>query len=153
MASASYRFTDVASYPSQLHDVKAAVRWLRGHGNELGLATERIGAWGASAGGYLALMLGLTAGSAELEGSGGNPEQDSSVQAVCDWFAPVDLAEKREPVAPSFRCRTSPAARPPTPRIPRDCSGCAGSRTISRRRARRVRCTSSAPPAAAPRAT
>jgi acetyl esterase/lipase len=95
VASASYRFTDVASYPSQLHDVKAAVRWLRGHGNELGLATERIGAWGASAGGYLALMLGLTAGSAELEGSGGNPEQDSSVQAVCDWFAPVDLAEAR----------------------------------------------------------
>lgn len=95
VASASYRFTDVASYPSQLHDVKAAVRWLRGHGNELGLATERIGAWGASAGGYLALMLGLTGGRAELEGSGGNPEQDSSVQAVCDWFAPVDLAEAR----------------------------------------------------------
>ena len=95
VASASYRFTDVASYPSQLHDAKAAVRWLRGHGDELGLATERIGAWGASAGGYLALMLGLTAGSAELEGSGGNPEQDSSVQAVCDWFAPVDLAEAR----------------------------------------------------------
>ena len=96
VASASYRFTDVARYPSQLHDAKGAVRWLRAHGSELGLATERIGAWGASAGGYLALMLGLTAGIAELEGEvGGNAEHDSSVQAVCDWFAPVDLAAAR----------------------------------------------------------
>ena len=96
VASASYRFTDVARYPSQLHDAKAAVRWLRAHGNELGLATERLGAWGASAGGYLALMLGLTAGRSELEGEiGGNAEQDSSIQAVCDWFAPTDLAAAR----------------------------------------------------------
>jgi acetyl esterase/lipase len=93
VASASYRFTDVARYPAQLHDAKGAVRWLRAHGSELGLATDRIGAWGASAGGYLALMLGLTAGNPELEGDiGGNPGQDSS---VCDWFAPVDLAATR----------------------------------------------------------
>jgi acetyl esterase/lipase len=96
VASASYRFTDVARYPAQLHDAKGAVRWLRAHGSELGLATDRIGAWGASAGGYLALMLGLTAGNPELEGDiGGNPGQDSSVHAVCDWFAPVDLAATR----------------------------------------------------------
>jgi acetyl esterase/lipase len=93
LASVSYRFTDVATHPGQVHDAKGAVRWLRAHGEELGIATERIGAWGASAGGYLALMLGLTAGIAELEGTvGGNRDQDSSVQAVCDWFAPVDLA-------------------------------------------------------------
>jgi acetyl esterase/lipase len=94
VASASYRFSDVATYPSQVHDAKGAVRWLRARGDELGLATERLGAWGASAGGYLALMLGLTVGNAELEGdTGGNLDQDSSVQAVCDLFAPVDLAE------------------------------------------------------------
>ena len=93
VASASYRFTDVATYPAQVHDAKGAVRWLRAHGDEFGLATERIGAWGASAGGFLALTLGLTAGVAELEGDvGGNLDQDSWVAAVCDWFAPVDLA-------------------------------------------------------------
>ena len=93
IASASYRFTDVATHPAQVHDVKGAVRWLRAHGEELAISTERIGAWGASAGGYLALMLGLTAGVEELEGAvGGNREQDISVQAVCDWFAPVELA-------------------------------------------------------------
>ena len=96
VASASYRFTDVATHPAQVHDVKGAVRWLRANGDELGLATERIGAWGASAGGFLALTLGLTAGVAELEGDvGGNLDQDSSVTAVCDWFAPVDLADAR----------------------------------------------------------
>ncbi len=93
VVSASYRFTDVATHPAQVHDVKGAIRWLRAHGQELGLSTERLGAWGTSAGGYLALMLGLSAGIADLEGEvGGNVEQDSSVQAVCEWFAPVDLA-------------------------------------------------------------
>jgi acetyl esterase/lipase len=117
VASASYRFSDVATYPSQVHDVKGAVRWLRAHGDELGIATDRLGAWGASAGGYLALLLGLTAGSAELEGDvGGNLDQDSSVQAVCDWFAPVDFAEPRgenEFPLPAFA-----AGPPPDPPYP-----------------------------------
>ena len=117
VASASYRFTDVATFPTQVHDAKGAVRWLRAHGGELGLATERIGAWGASAGGYLALMLGLTAGVAELEGDvGANTDQDSSVAAVCDWFAPVDLSARGRdtgfPVPPFI---TGP---PPEPAYP-----------------------------------
>jgi acetyl esterase/lipase len=92
VVSASYRFTDVATYPAQVHDVKGAVRWLRAHAAELGIPGERIGAWGASAGGHLALMLGLTSAVAELEGTvGGNADRDSSVEAVCAWFAPADL--------------------------------------------------------------
>jgi acetyl esterase/lipase len=117
VASASYRFSDVATYPSQVHDVKGAVRWLRAHGGELGLATERLGAWGASAGGYLALMLGLTAGNAELEGDvGGNLDQDSSVQAVCDWFAPVDFAAAH--VDNGFPLPAFAAGPPPDPPYP-----------------------------------
>ena len=92
VASASYRFTDVATYPAQLHDVKAAVRWVRANAAEHGLSAERVGAWGASAGGYLALMLGLTGGHDELEGDvGGRTGLDSSVQAVCALFAPADF--------------------------------------------------------------
>ncbi|WP_259315271.1 alpha/beta hydrolase [Capillimicrobium parvum] len=92
VASASYRFTDEATYPAQLHDVKAAVRWVRANAEEHGLSAERVGAWGASAGGYLALMLGLTGGRDELEGDvGGHTGLDSSVQAVCALFAPSDL--------------------------------------------------------------
>jgi acetyl esterase/lipase len=43
MAAANYRLAPQAKYPAQVHDAKAAVRWLRGHGSEYGLATQRIG--------------------------------------------------------------------------------------------------------------
>jgi len=92
VASASYRFSDIARYPAQLHDAKAAVRWVRANAEEHGLRADRVGAWGASAGGYLALMLGLTGGRDELEGDvGGHTGLDSSVQAVCALFAPSDF--------------------------------------------------------------
>ena len=92
IASAEYRFSDVATYPAQVHDVKAAVRWLRANADEYGYSAERVGAWGASAGGYLALMLGLTAGSHEHEGAlGEHVELESSVDAVTAWFAVADL--------------------------------------------------------------
>lgn len=98
VASAQYRFTDVAVYPAQIHDVKAAIRWLRAHANAYGYRAERVGAWGASAGGYLALMLGLTGGSSELEGDlGEHLDQSSSVQATCSWFAPVDMLHPSPP--------------------------------------------------------
>jgi acetyl esterase/lipase len=92
IASAQYRFSDVASYPAQVHDVKAAVRWLRANAAEHGYRAEHVGAWGASAGGYLALMLALTAGSSEHEGTlGEHREHSSSVEAVTAWFAVTDL--------------------------------------------------------------
>ncbi|MGZ4187341.1 MAG: alpha/beta hydrolase fold domain-containing protein [Solirubrobacteraceae bacterium] len=92
IASAEYRFSDVASYPAQVHDVKAAVRWLRCNAAEYGWRADRVGAWGASAGGYLALMLGLTAGSDEHEGTlGEHLDESSSVEAVTAWFAVADL--------------------------------------------------------------
>jgi acetyl esterase/lipase len=81
ICSVSYRFTDVATYPAQLADAQAAIAWLRENGAEYGLATERIGAWGASAGGWLALMLALT---------GEDPAQRAD--AACAWFPPTELA-------------------------------------------------------------
>jgi acetyl esterase/lipase len=81
ICSVSYRFTDVATYPAQLEDAQAAIAWLRENGAEYGLATERIGAWGASAGGWLALMLALT---------GEDPAQRT--EAACAWFPPSELA-------------------------------------------------------------
>lgn len=110
IASAQYRFSDVATYPAQIHDAKAAVRWLRANASEHGLSARRVGAWGASAGGYLALMLGLTAGSPEHEGAlGEHLDADSSVDAVAAWFAPADLSTV-EPHRP-------PADREPPPFI------------------------------------
>lgn len=92
VASVDYRLAPDARFPDQIHDVKGAVRWLRARGPHLGLLTDRIGIWGASAGAYLGSLLALSPGDDELEGSvGGNLEQSSAVQAVVHWFGQVDL--------------------------------------------------------------
>ena len=59
-ACLSYRLTPDFRFPSQLEDVQAGVRWLRGHAHELGVNPERMGAVGGSAGGHLAALLGTT---------------------------------------------------------------------------------------------
>lgn len=97
--SISYRFTDVEAFPAQLHDCKAAIRWVRAHAKEYNFDPERIGVWGASAGGHLAALLGTTGGDAALEGALGNAEQSSAVACVVDWFGPMDLRYIGEPGA------------------------------------------------------
>jgi acetyl esterase/lipase len=92
VASVDYRYSSIAKFPAQIHDAKAAIRWLRANGSEFGLDTDFIGAWGASAGGYLASMLGVTTGRPEFEGDlGDHPDASSDVQAVVDFFGPKDL--------------------------------------------------------------
>ena len=90
-ASVAYRLSGEATWPAQIQDCKCAVRYLRAHARELHIDPDRIGAWGASAGGHLVALLGTTAGAPELEGDAGWPEQSSRVQAVCDWYGPTDL--------------------------------------------------------------
>ena len=92
VAAVDYRLVPDAVFPDPLHDVKGAVRWLRAHGPSLGLRTDCIAVWGASAGAYLASLLALTAGDAEFEGTvGGNLDRSSAVQAVVHWFGQSDL--------------------------------------------------------------
>jgi acetyl esterase/lipase len=80
VCSVSYRLSGVATYPAQLEDARAAVAWLRANGHEHGLRTDRLGAWGASAGGWIALMLTLT---------GERPVERT--EAACAWFPPTEL--------------------------------------------------------------
>src|SRR6476661_7067961 len=54
VASIDYRLSGEALWPAQLHDAKAAVRWLRRRSSELGIDPERMASWGESAGGHLA---------------------------------------------------------------------------------------------------
>jgi acetyl esterase/lipase len=88
VASVNYRLAPAATFPAPLHDVKSAVRWLRANGAALGLATDRIGIWGASAGAYLGSLAALTPGAFE---AGGNLDRSSAVQAVVHWFGQSDL--------------------------------------------------------------
>jgi len=101
VASISYRFTDVAIFPAQIHDCKGAIRWLRAHADHYGYDASRIAVAGSSAGAHLAVLLGTTGGVPELEGDvGGNRDQSSAVQAVINYFGPTDfiLRSKTQPV-------------------------------------------------------
>ena len=88
----NYRMSGEAKFPALVQDVKAAIRWIRANSNQFLFDPQRIATWGGSAGGYLSLMAGLSAGDPELEDlSLGNPNEPSNVQAVVDWFGPADF--------------------------------------------------------------
>ena len=91
-ASPQYRFCPEHTFPAQVVDVKAAVRWLREHAGEYGIDPDRIGAVGFSAGGHLALMLGVTDADDGLEGDVESDATSARVQAVVNFFGPTDLA-------------------------------------------------------------
>ena len=91
-ASIDYRLDGLDSHPKQIHDCKGAIRWLRANADKYGYDVTRIGAGGASAGGHLVLLLGLSTGVKELEGDvGGNLDQSSQVHAIVDLFGPSDV--------------------------------------------------------------
>lgn len=97
VASINYRLSGEATYPAQIFDAKAAVRFLRTNATKYNLNPDKFGAWGASAGGNLVALLGTTCGVAELEGVElGNADQSSCVQAVVDWFGPIDFLKMDE---------------------------------------------------------
>lgn len=94
VASMNYRLSHQAIFPAQIQDCRAAIRWLRANANKYKINPDRIGVWGASAGGHLSALLGTS-------GAHDKPEWDTSdppafscdVQAVCDWYGPTDLEQ------------------------------------------------------------
>lgn len=93
VASVEHRTSHEGKFPTQLYDVKSAIRYLRAHAAEYNIDPKRVGVWGSSSGGHLAALLGTTGGIEELEGNGGNLNESSSVQAVVDWYGPTDLLQ------------------------------------------------------------
>jgi len=92
VASINYRLSQHAKFPAQIQDCKAAVRWLRAHAAQYRLAPHRFAAWGSSAGGHLAALLG-TAGHTRGFDVGPHLDQSSAVQAVVDYFGPTDFLQ------------------------------------------------------------
>jgi len=91
-ASIAYRLSQEAIWPAQIHDCKAAIRWLKANAKKHKLDPDRIAVWGTSAGGHLAAMLGVSGDVKQLEGKiGGNLEFDSRVACVVNWFGPTDM--------------------------------------------------------------
>jgi len=90
-ASVGYRLTDVASWPAQIHDCKAAIRFLRASASKYGIDADRIGVWGASAGGHLVSLLGAAGDVKDVEGSLGTTGVSSRVTCVVDFCGPSDF--------------------------------------------------------------
>jgi acetyl esterase/lipase len=114
--SPQYRFCPRVTFPAQVHDVKAAVRWLRAHKDEYKVDPDKIGAVGFSAGGHLSLMLGLTGPDDGLEGDVSPGAPSSKVQAVVNYFGPTDfkaddLPDATKPLVRDFLGGT-PAEKP-----------------------------------------
>lgn len=104
IACINYRYSTEAIFPAQIYDAKGAVRWLRANAQDYNLDPKRFGAWGASAGGHLSALLGTSGGVAALEGTQGNLDYSSSVQAVSNWYGPTDFTQ----VTPAFTEPISP---------------------------------------------
>lgn len=88
--SINYRLSGDAIWPAQIHDAKAAIRWVRANASKYGFDSDRISVMGRSAGAHLALLLATTG--TELEGSvGRNLRTSSEVRCVANLFGPTDL--------------------------------------------------------------
>lgn len=96
-----YRLAGESQWPAQIHDVKAAIRWMRANAAELGIDPDRIAICGASSGAHLALIAAGTPDFAPLEGNGGNEEVSSSVAAAVSFYAATTLVPESEMLADS----------------------------------------------------
>ncbi len=95
--SIGYRLTGEASWPAQIHDCKAAIRWLKAHAKKYRFDPDRIAVFGSSAGGHLVSMLGVSGGVEDLRGRlGPHGKFDSRVAAVVDFFGPTDFLKMND---------------------------------------------------------
>lgn len=126
VACINYRFTQQAPFPAQLHDCKAAVRYLRAYAARYHIDPDRIGAWGHSAGGHLAALLGVTGHRADLEGDVGVTGVSSRIQAAANFSGPTDLyrtivaSQSLPPEAPRSAVLTFVGGTPPANRARAD---------------------------------
>lgn len=92
VASINYRLSHEALFPAQIHDCKAAIRFLRANARKYSIDPDHIGVWGSSAGGHLAALVGTSGTVKAMEGNvGGNLDFSSRVQCVVDYFGPTDF--------------------------------------------------------------
>ena len=101
VASVNYRLSQDATFPAQIQDCKAAVRWLRKNAKAFQIDPDRVGAWGESAGGHLVALLGVAGDVKEWEGDA--DKVSSQVQCVVDLYGPSDLAKMNQQAPPFSR--------------------------------------------------
>lgn len=120
-AAIEYRLLAEAPWPAQIHDVKAAIRWMRASASTLGIDPDRIVITGNSAGGHLSLLAAGTPGLPEFEGDGGHPGVSTAVAATLAFYpvtrfltaagSPLSFQGEQGPVESTFLF----GAHPPAP--------------------------------------
>lgn len=94
VVSINYRLSDESQFPKQINDVKAAIKWIKANAKKYHFNPNKIAVWGGSAGGNLASLAGTSGNVKELEDlTLGNTDFSSNVQAVVDWFGPINFLE------------------------------------------------------------
>lgn len=92
LASIDFRLSTEAPFPAQIHDIKAAIRFLRGNAKKYGYHADKIVIWGSSSGGHLVSLAGTTNNDPYYEGSEGNYLKESSaVQGIIDFYGPTNF--------------------------------------------------------------
>lgn len=107
VASVDYRLSGEDLFPAQIHDIKAALRWLRKNSTKFYIDTSNIGAYGESAGGHLALLLGTTSDIPELNGNiGYDLSESTDVKAVVSEYGITNLASIAKQCEENSACIT-----------------------------------------------
>ena len=90
--SIGYRLSGEAKWPAQIHDCKAAIRWLKGNAKKYRLDPDKIGVIGTSAGGHLTAMLAVTGKGEELAGElGKHLQEESRIACAVDFYGPTEM--------------------------------------------------------------
>jgi acetyl esterase/lipase len=92
----TYRLAPRYQFPAAVHDVKAAVRWMRANADKYNIDPDRIGTTGGSAGGHLAQFLAVTGDVNKFEGDGGHADHSSNVACVVNFYGPSDFTKSYE---------------------------------------------------------
>ncbi|MGN5119023.1 alpha/beta hydrolase fold domain-containing protein [Aeromonas sp. 55A] len=92
VANINYRLSPEARWPAQIHDLKAAIKFVRAHAKQYSFDPDRIILMGGSAGGHLVALAGVSADVKELEDATlGNQDVSTRVQAVISWYPPINF--------------------------------------------------------------
>ena len=110
LASVDYRLSTVARFPAQVFDIKAALRHLRAHAPEYGVAGVPFVIAGSSAGAHLAALVGVSNGEGDLEGGVGSElKASSAVQAIVSLYGASNLTSILGQSSPHGRSVRVPA--------------------------------------------
>ncbi|ODS53957.1 MAG: hypothetical protein ABS36_12200 [Acidobacteria bacterium SCN 69-37] len=93
VAGVSIRSSTNVRFPGQLHDIKAAIRWLRVNAATYRIDPDRIAIMGDSSGGWTTAMAALTGDVPELEGTVGTTGVPSTVRAAVAFYPPTDFLD------------------------------------------------------------